>query len=448
VATSFALPTRSIGLKFLLVCLLALAMAAPIGFVWAVSHDRQSRWEGVRADLGRQEGGQQTLIGPVLVVPYAKDIKQDNKIITQQGEAVAFAQHGEAKAQVSATTRKKGIYTIPVYQSATDFRAAFDPALSAAALREADPGARFDFAAARLEIGVSNTVGMLEDPVLTLADGSTRPFKPVGTGGDDRSSAGISLMAASAGDLAQGRAAFPAAVTVKLSGAERFGIGAFAQDTAVHIEGNWPDVSYEGVFRAAGHAAQPGGFAANWRAPFTRRGIAETAMDFSALNAAGNQDFAVRFLDPTTVYTGVDRALKYAMMFIGLVFLAYFMFEIVSGARAHPAQYVMVGLAQAVFYLLLLAFAERLGFLLAFVVAAGATIALISLYVVSVFKHRRYLWPAIAVFTLVYALMYVLMTLEDYALLVGAVMSFAALAVLMYLTRDVAWYGADRRDEG
>ncbi len=156
----------------------------------------------------------------------------------------------------------------------------------------------------------------------------------------------------------------------------------------------------------------------------------------------------MRLVEPTNVYTGVDRALKYSIMFIGLVFLAYFMFEIVSGARAHPAQYIMVGLAQAIFYLLLLAFAEQIGFTLAFVIAAAATVTLISLYVRAVFKKRVYLVPAFLTFTVVYALMYVLMQLEEYSLLVGSLMSFAALAALMYLTRNVAWYGAaDEREK-
>jgi inner membrane protein len=132
-------------------------------------------------------------------------------------------------------------------------------------------------------------------------------------------------------------------------------------------------------------------------------------------------------------------------MFIGLVFLAYFMFEIVSGLRAHPAQYIMVGLAQAIFYLLLLAFAERIGFDAAFVIAAAATVTLISLYVGVVFKKLVYTAAAFLVFIAVYALMYVLMQAEDYALLVGAITSFAALAALMFLTRNVAWYGASER---
>jgi inner membrane protein len=136
-------------------------------------------------------------------------------------------------------------------------------------------------------------------------------------------------------------------------------------------------------------------------------------------------------------------------MVIGLVFLAYFMFEIVSGARAHPAQYIMVGLAQAIFYLLLLAFAERLGFTPAFLIAAGATVALISLYVAVVFKKRLYVVPAFLSFTVVYGLTYVLMQMEDYSLLVGSIACFGALAALMYLTRNVAWYGAsDTREQG
>jgi inner membrane protein len=191
------------------------------------------------------------------------------------------------------------------------------------------------------------------------------------------------------------------------------------------------------------------GFTATWSTGLSKRGLAEVSTDSGILGTVANKDFAVRLVETTNIYTGVDRALKYSIMFIGLVFLTYFMFEIVSGARAHPAQYIMVGLAQAIFYLLLLAFAEQIGFTIAFIIAAGATVILISLYVAAVFRKRVYIVPAFLTFTVVYALMYVLMQMEEYSLLVGSLASFGALAALMYLTRNVAWYGAaDAREEG
>ena len=123
------------------------------------------------------------------------------------------------------------------------------------------------------------------------------------------------------------------------------------------------------------------------------------------------------------------------------VFLAWFLFEITSKARAHPAQYVLVGLAQSMFYILLLAFAEQIGFDLAFMIAASMTVLLISAYAMSVFRSKTYGLRALGILTGIYGLIYVLMRAEDHALLAGALASFAAIALTMFMTRNIDWYG-------
>lgn len=128
-------------------------------------------------------------------------------------------------------------------------------------------------------------------------------------------------------------------------------------------------------------------------------------------------------------------------MFIGFVFLAYFLFEVTSGARAHPAQYVLVGLAQSIFYLLLLAFSERVGFDIAFIFAATMTVGLTSYYAMTVFKSRQYGLRALGILSGIYTLIYILMRAEGQALLAGAIASFIAIALTMYMTRNVDWYG-------
>ena len=128
-------------------------------------------------------------------------------------------------------------------------------------------------------------------------------------------------------------------------------------------------------------------------------------------------------------------------MFVGLVFLTYFLFETTQGKRVHAAQYVLIGLAQVVFYLLLLSIAERVGFDGGFAVAATATVVLISAYAGWVFESRRQGIIALVVFSALYGLIYVLMRLEDWALLVGAFASFAAIAAVMFVTRRLDWYG-------
>jgi inner membrane protein len=148
------------------------------------------------------------------------------------------------------------------------------------------------------------------------------------------------------------------------------------------------------------------------------------------------------FVEVANSYQSVHRSLKYALLIIGLVFLCYFGFEVTTGKRVHPAQYVLVGLAQIIFYLLLLSVAERIGFDLGFLLAAGATVTLLSSNAGWIFSNSAFALRAFGLFSTLYALIYLLLRLEDNALLAGAITSFLAIALLMYLTRRVEWYGS------
>src|SRR5262249_34198630 len=141
-------------------------------------------------------------------------------------------------------------------------------------------------------------------------------------------------------------------------------------------------------------------------------------------------------------YQSVNRSLKYVPLFLGLVFLSYFMFEVRSAKRVHPAQYILIGLAQIIFYLLLLSVAERIGFDLGFLIASLATVLLLSANALWIFSSRVEGVRALIVFSLLYALIYTLLRLEDNALLVGAITSFLVVAAAMYYTRKIDWYSS------
>jgi inner membrane protein involved in colicin E2 resistance len=141
-------------------------------------------------------------------------------------------------------------------------------------------------------------------------------------------------------------------------------------------------------------------------------------------------------------YRSMQRSLKYITLFLGLVFITYFIFEVTTGRRVHPGQYALVGVAQTIFYLLLLSLSELVGFDFGFLIAGGATVLLFSLNTEWLFTSRKLGLRALGVFSLLYGFIYVLLRLEDYALLVGASASFAAVAAAMYFTRNVDWYSA------
>jgi inner membrane protein len=183
------------------------------------------------------------------------------------------------------------------------------------------------------------------------------------------------------------------------------------------------------------------GFTAEWSLPFIARGVrAEgqsesiTGLDATALG--------VSFIEVADPYQSVNRSLKYILLFLGLVFLSYFIFEITTGKRVHLAQYILVGVAQIIFYLLLLSFAERVGFDLGFLIGGAATVSLLAANAGWIFASGLQSARAFAVFSLLYGMIYLMLRLEDNSLLVGAIVSFLAVTAAMYFTRKLDWYSS------
>jgi len=180
---------------------------------------------------------------------------------------------------------------------------------------------------------------------------------------------------------------------------------------------------------------------------FFVEGLTTERADRHGVPSASSENASV--VQPQTVlgvrladsFRSIHRSLHYITLFLGLVFLTYFLFEVLTGKRVHPAQYVLVGIAQTIFYLLLLSLAEHLGFDASYLIAGGFTVALFAVNTEWVFGSRKLALRSLAVFTSLYVFIYVLLRVEAYALLVGAVASFAAVAAAMYITRNVDWYG-------
>ncbi|MET0293470.1 MAG: cell envelope integrity protein CreD [Phenylobacterium sp.] len=443
------LPRSSMGLKLLLVCALALLMSIPALFVFALLSDRTHRAEEVAREVGGLVGGQQTFLGPVLAVPYTFDTGDKERPVGN-GVWIVYPTRGEASVGSTSQVRQRSLFKVPVYKADVRFKAAFDVSGAAAA---GPAGARLDWSRAEFLVGVSDPRGAQADIVLQ-AGGASLPLAPAanlsdtGLQADGRTTRtaspgdmGLRFFGAPAAGIAQPGARFDAAVTLKFSGAERLSVLAFAKTTTLTAKGDWGDPSFDGGFLPVSRQVSDDGFTATWSVPFIARGLpAQTTSD--GLAKLGNTQMGVTFADPANPYQSVGRSLKYALMFVGLVFLAYFIFETMQRKKVHPAQYLLVGLAQIVFYLLLLSIAEHVGFDAGFAIAASATVALISAYAGWVFESRRQGVIALVSFTALYGLIYVLMRLEDFALLVGALTSFAAIAAVMYFTRKIDWYGA------
>jgi inner membrane protein len=433
------IPVRSMGLKLLLVCALALAMSVPALFVLGLLMDRTHRASEVSGEIGQLIGGPQTFLGPVLAIPYAVPPANAGQA-PERGVYIVFPAKGDATVKAVSEVRKRSLFKVPVYTADLDLEAAFD---LTAVPSQAPAGAVLDWSRAEFLVGVSDPRGAKSDIVLSvggkslqLAPSAILPDQPADSnGGQD-----LHYFGAPAGELAAPGARFEARASLKFSGATRLAVLPYAKTTTLKTASDWPSPSFDGAFLPASSRIWDRGFNAEWRVPFVARG-APGEGPRSVLARLQSQGLGVSFVQPADAYQSVGRALKYAILFVGLVFLAYFLFETQNGRRVHPAQYVLIGLAQMVFYLLLLSLGEQIGFDWAFLAAAGATVSLISLYAAWVFESRRQGVVAFGAFSLLYGLIYVLLRLEDFALIVGSLASFAAIAAVMYFTRGIDWYG-------
>lgn len=441
-------PQRSFGLKLILVCALALAMAIPAGFVWAIFSSRAIAAQNAVYEVTNLQAGSQNLLGPVIIVPFERDVivsvnsvnNTVNQVQTKTGRMVLYPETGGVSTDLVTEIRKRGLQEIPVFTANAVFKASFNPSRIAA---EAPTGARLRWSEARVVMNMSDLRGA-KDARLTIG-GRTLEVAPIEmtiAEINGQPPQQIRLLGASLGWTEEPVAApLSAEATLSVSGAQNISAAAFARDTTIKLSGNWGSPSFDSGVLPDRRKVEKERFEAEWHIPFLARGVPGVGADLSigAVISPG-----ATLLDEGNPYQSVERALKYAPLFIGLVFLTYFLFEATSRKRAHPAQYVLVGLAQTIFYMLLLSISEVMGFSLGFLLAAIATVLALSLYAGAVFGSRMAVVKALAVFSALYALIYVLLSQEEYGLLVGSIASFLAIAGTMWMTRKLDWYGVGR----
>jgi inner membrane protein len=324
-----------------------------------------------------------------------------------------------------------------VYQAEIKFDATFDLSGVPSAL---PVGAELDWTQGAIVVGVSDAHGALADGTLT-ANGKTSTFVPAENIGDENPHLRLTYFGVKIPELAKPNATFNVAANLSFSGAQRLAVLTYGKSTHFTAEGDWPSPGFDGGFLPVKRTVSAQGFSGEWSVPFIARGISAEGTS-TAVGALDQTAMGVSFIEVADPYQSVSRSLKYVLLFIGLLFLSYFVFEVTAGKRVHPAQYLLVGVAHMIFYLLLLSLAERIGFDGGFLVAGGATVLLLSANAGWIFASRMQGLRALFVFSLLYFFIYLLLRLEDNALLVGAVASFIAVAAVMYFTRNIDWYSS------
>lgn len=440
--TGVARSGRSPGLKLLVIVVLTIAMAVPLFLVQMAVSDRQATAAGAAADVAQGYGGPQTVAGPVLLIPYTIQHTEivDGKPVQTPQRYTAVVLPDDLKLNVKADTeaRSRGIFPVPVYRANIDMKARFERTAVASAIPQ---GADVSWKDVTVAVLVSDTRG-LADNVILNANGKALPFEP-----------GSSLSTVSVVEGSQRVAGMQARLDVQdatdldldthfvLRGSREFSISPLGRRTVANIVSPWASPSFFGAFLPGERRVGNDGFSASWTVPYLARGYGQAfANKDEAVQSIMSQAFGAKFYQPVDHYQLVQRALKYAILFVALAFLVFFVVETVSKRRLHAVQYAMVGAAQVLFYLLLLSFAEHMGFAAAYTIAAAATVILTALYAVSALASR---WRAAMVgmvLMALYGMLYLILNSEDNALLTGSCVLFAALAATMYFTRKIDWY--------
>jgi inner membrane protein len=434
--------SRSMGMKLIVVCGLALLMMIPALFVRELVQDRTNRAGDVIRDISQQVGGQQTFLGPTLAIPYSI-APQNPGDPAKNGMYLVFPAHATAVLKTTTGERHRSLFKVPVFQADISLDATFNLTGVPDALPQ---GAVLDWNRAEMIVGVSDTRGALSNATLTVA-GKTSTLVPaqivpsISIGVDKGLPIYLTLIGTPAVDFAKPDAEFNVTSALRFSGAQRIAVLSYGKTTQVFAQGDWPSPGFDGGFLPVKRSVSKQGFSAEWLVPFIARGVRDegSADSITGLEATS---LGVSFIEVADPYQSVSRSLKYVLLFLGLLFLSYFVFEVTTGKRVHPAQYILVGVAQIIFYLLLLSLSERMGFDFSFLIAGAATVLLLSANAEWVFANRKQGVRALVVFTLLYALIYMLLRLEDNALLVGAIASFLTLASAMYYTRNIDWYSS------
>jgi inner membrane protein len=447
--------------KLAVLALLVLVLLIPVSRVTSLVRERMERQDQVAGELAGTWGGAQSLLGPVVTVPYTVTEEWVTVERTAADRRVRVDGDGEVVERTRSTTTSHLLYALPAEVS---WRARVEPEiryrglfqvvvyeahLTASGVFVSPPigEAGNDRAAwdrATLVVGLPDVRGLQRRARLTWGDREIE-FLP-GTGTADAVGGGIHAPLPDWGEAPAGtQVPFSFELVLRGSGDLRF-LPA-GEETRVEMSSPWRSPGFTGAFLPADREIGPDGFTAAWRVPYFGRDYGQTWTDAEVDTAQlAGSTFGVSLVLPADAYQQTERSVKYAVLFILLTFGTFFLLELLSPDRLHPVQYLLVGFALCVFYVLLLALGEHLGFAVSYAVAAAATVALIAAYSRSLFGARRWAAVVAAALAALYGYLFVLLRLEDFSLLLGALGLFAALALLMLLTRRLDWYSLTFRD--
>ena len=455
---------RALLYKSLITGFLILLILIPLQMVSGLVHERASYRDEAEQSIWRSYAGPQTLTGPVIVLPYKEvttqkvsegtdtaadagtksagasgsarsSVRTTTQWTTTDNKLLIFPQTLHVNAEVTPSERYRGIHKTLVYEMQSHWTGTITLP-SSNNLTKSAGHVRFEIGKPYVVLGIADTRGILTPPVLEL-DGKRLALEQ----GSQLDRLPQGLHAAIDLSPADDRTV-PFSLTLPLLGAQSLAFAPIGDENDISIHSPWPHPSFDGSFLPHTRTVEASGFHANWKVTaFNTKAPAQLAGN-APMDAGVMDTVSVKLIDPVNVYLQTDRAVKYGLLFVLLTFAGFFVFELIKQLRIHPIQYLLVGLALALFFLLLLSLSERIAFWQAYLGASVACIGLQGFYLSAVLHSWRRGLTFAALLSALYGALYGLLLSEDNALMLGSALLFVILAAIMVLTRRIDWYAA------
>lgn len=424
-------------LKGILIAFLVLVMLIPTAFIRALISERKQRQQEVIGEISDKWAKEQTIIGPIIVVPaYKYSTNSENKVTRMQHKLHFLPEQLSINGVIKPEVRHRSLYDVSVYRSELRLEGTINTQALAPLLNTVDS---IDWANAYFVTGITDSRGLDDNPMLQL-NGTEQKMDVSAYSAaylKETISAPIALSPTSKSSFA---------VTLKIKGTGKLYFTPCGNTTTVNIKSSKGTPSYDGKYMP--DRIQPkadSGFSASWKVLHVSRGYPQYWT--GDINQGFEESsFGVRLIQQGDHYTKTERSVKYAILILSLTFLVFFFIEIIQKKRVHPLQYVLVGIALCVFYTLLLSISEYTGFNIAYIIAALATIILIGRYIYYTFKSMKVAGIFSAALTSLYAYIFFLIQLKDYSLLFGSIGLFVILAIIMHYSRNINWYNIQKEN--
>ncbi len=423
--------SNTILYKGMITGVLILVMLIPTFFINNLVKERQERQAQVSNEVSEKWAKAQTLTGPYIYLPYKKMIvDKDKKVSEQLSHLLIIPDNLAVNGSVSNELRQRSIYKVLLYNATISNTGNFQFHIP----KDIDSNL-INWQDARICYGISDFKGIEERLVIKIGESSYElsPGLPANDIDEKGLSAPIPLSSNDEGK----KIAF--AINVKIKGSEQLHFVPLSGDSRFTLQSSWANPSFDGSDLPSVRTVTDSGFTVTWAFNKANLPFGTVLNDFKYDQK--DLAFGVTMVQPADGYAKTDRCIKYAILFIGLTFSLFFIVEIMQKKPLHPVQYVLVGLALVIFYTLLLSISEFLPFDWSYLIAAIATILLVSFYAYGHFQNIGTTAVFGSILSLLYGFTFILIRLEDTALLIGSIGLFIILAIAMYFSRKINWYG-------